>query len=83
VGELVDLRGLPLSRAKCRNPMLDYPKMLPCWCGSGKASKRCCLPKMAKEIPVRDAKAGDQYMAYVRERMAEIKDWQPERKKLN
>ncbi len=83
MGQLVDFRGQRVSSVKVRNPMLDYPKMLPCWCGSGKRAKACCLPKMAKEIPVHDAKVGDQYMAYVKEQRETKKDWQPERKRRN
>jgi hypothetical protein len=26
------------------NPILRYPRNALCWCGSGKKSKKCCLP---------------------------------------
>ena len=76
--ELVDLRGKPLNQAMVRNPMLDYPKNLRCWCGRGnKKFKNCCLPKMQKMVPVRDCKVADKYMEYVRETLEASKERTP------
>ena len=78
MGELVDLHGKPLNQAMVRNPMLDYPHNLRCWCGrSNKKFKNCCLPKMQKMVPVQDCKVADKYMEYVRETLGASKERTP------
>ena len=52
-----------------KNPMLDYPGNVKCWCGAKKLAKNCCKPKMSKEIPIGDAYLGAMYMKHVKEQM--------------
>lgn len=33
------------------NPLSSYPRNDPCFCGSGKKSKKCCLNKIPKAVP--------------------------------
>jgi hypothetical protein len=79
-GEAIDIYGRPLfGPVMVDNPFLDYPADLDCWCGSGVKSAECCLPKMSKKIPRKDAAIGDAYMKYVREQLAKREGWKPER----
>ncbi len=77
---LFDSRGRKLE-PMVRNPFLDYPKKLLCWCGSKHKAGVCCLPKMAKMIPEREAGIGRDYMKYVKEQLAKRDGWRPERAK--
>lgn len=47
------------------NPLLKFPRNLPCFCGSSLKAKRCCLPKQAKVIPADQAIKLKQYIDYV------------------
>lgn len=52
------------------NPLSGYPRNEPCWCGSGKKFKKCCLNEQGRTIGTDKAK-----------RMAElVKEAQAERK---
>lgn len=38
------------------NPLLRYPRNAKCFCGSGKKSKACCLPRVSQLVYASDAK---------------------------
>lgn len=38
------------------NPLLKYPRNAKCFCGSGKKSKVCCLPRASLSVYSSDAK---------------------------
>jgi hypothetical protein len=48
------------------NPLLGYPRNEPCWCGSGRKAKVCCLPRQPRVIPANAAVLAAQYMTYIK-----------------
>lgn len=37
------------------NPLLKYPRNSPCYCGSGRKAKKCCLPSATPYCKKSDA----------------------------
>lgn len=75
---LVDSIGRPIFRADyVRNPMLDFPGHLPCFCGQDKPARKCCLPKLALKIPPEDESVGRDFIAWVHsQREKRKKSWE-------
>ena len=48
------------------NPLLRYPRNLPCWCGSGRKAKVCCLFKQPRSVPAETAAMLEKYMIHVK-----------------
>lgn len=46
--------GHELVIALYPNPLLKWPVNRPCFCGSGKKVKMCCLSKIARNIDLKD-----------------------------
>jgi uncharacterized protein YecA (UPF0149 family) len=47
------------------NPLQRFPRNQPCWCGSGRKAKACCLPKTPQYVPEREAQFLHNYMIHV------------------
>lgn len=47
------------------NPLLKYPRNLPCWCGSSHKAKSCCLPKQAPVVDFEQGVVLRGYMVHV------------------
>lgn len=66
----------PVVRSKVRsgqyasNPLMVYPRNVPCWCGSLKKAKRCCLPSVARICTIEQARAVAPYVNMARARRA-------------
>lgn len=49
------LGGFAPAEGRAWNPLRDYPRNLPCFCGSKKKFKKCCLAKMGDTVKAEDA----------------------------
>jgi hypothetical protein len=47
------------------NPLLKYPRNIPCFCGSALKAKRCCIPKLKRAIPLERLEELKAYMDHV------------------
>lgn len=43
-----------VPEGKARNPYLDYPRNMQCFCGSGKKFKKCCQARMKDVVDAKD-----------------------------
>lgn len=46
------------------NPMFDYPKHEPCYCGKKLKFKNCCYQTLQPAVPTEVAETGRKYLAY-------------------
>jgi len=60
---IVDAGDIPPEKRRWKplegrdwNPLLNYPRNNPCFCGSGKKFKKCCLVNMPRTCSTRLAK---------------------------
>lgn len=59
---------LPSARKRYMlNPLLKYPKNLPCFCGSGNKAKSCCLSKISKTVPIEQGMKLREYVDYAQQ----------------
>ena len=45
------------------NPLRNWPRNEVCFCGSGKKSKKCHLPKLSECVAAKEAELLDRYIA--------------------
>jgi hypothetical protein len=48
------------------NPLRDYPRNNPCFCGSGVKAKRCCIPRLHPCVKQELADQLKKYVDYVK-----------------
>lgn len=63
---LLSWAGLTPSQGYARNPMLEYPRNLRCFCGTGVKYKHCCFSKQSKYIPAAMASDLAGYITHVK-----------------
>lgn len=48
------------------NPLMSYPRNLPCPCGAKVKFKKCCLPKMGRVVKAEDHAALQTFVSTVK-----------------
>lgn len=64
--------NLPPPPGYSFNPLLKYPPNINCFCGTYAKAKKCCLPKLKRIIPERDAIPLRTYIEYIERRRDEL-----------